>query len=291
MPSPISVSLQSLTRRRTERAQRGIRSSGQLTTISRFAQGWHGLEVLSREHLAAEYSVTIQRPGAEDTRCTLAGMRRVSEANEVQAEPDRVMAADAGSGAAVTLIASAGAPRRSRSLEERLIMRVPSSYRVGAALSRRLFRSDAWVRRRFVRHAVMSGWAAVQRRDFELAVMRYAPDVVFEADAGLQTLGIPGSARGRAEMARVLAHIFDVFDRFEIAPAAIVDLSSEPLIVVLGANRMHFPGSGLELEGEVAQVLTLERGLVARERDFARWDDALHAAGLDATALDLLRRR
>ena len=143
--------------------QCGIRSGARFNKNRSNAQGWQALEVSSREHLAAERSVTVQRPGAEHTRCTLASMRRVSEANEVQAEPDRVMAADARSGAAVTLIASAGAPRRSRSLEERLIMRVPSSYRVGAALTLRLFRPDAWVRRRFVRHAVMSGWAAVQR--------------------------------------------------------------------------------------------------------------------------------
>ena len=50
---------------------------------------------------------------------------------------------------------------------------------------------------------------------------------------------------------------------------------------------MHGPGSGIELENEFAQLLTIERGLVVREREFFRWDDALRAAGLDPASLDV----
>jgi ketosteroid isomerase-like protein len=216
-------------------------------------------------------------------------MPRVSEAHEVQAKPDPVTAADAASGAVVTRIASARAPRRSRSIDERLIVRFPSVFQVSAALIKRL-RPEAWVRRRFVCHGVVSGWAGVQRRDFELVLVRYAPDVVFEADASLQALGVPGSARGREEMAQVVADLLDAWDRLENAPAAIVDLGGESLIV-LGVCRMHGPRSGIELETEVAQLVTFRAGLVARERQFYRWDDALRAAGLDPAALDLPPRR
>jgi hypothetical protein len=135
-------------------------------------------------------------------------------------------------------------------------------------------------------HAVISGWAALQRRDFELMLVRYAPDVVYEADTGFQSLGIPGSARGRGEMGHVLAEIIDVWDRFALAPAAIVDLGGKSMIG-LGAVRGHGPKSGIEVEVETAQLLTVERGLVVHERDFLRWDDALGAAGLDPAALDL----
>jgi hypothetical protein len=92
------------------------------------------------------------------------------------------------------------------------------------------------VRRRFLSHAVISGWAAVQRRDFELMLMRYAPEVVYEADAGLQALGVPRSARGRAEMARVLVEILEVWDRIELAPTAVVDLPKS-LIALERAER------------------------------------------------------
>jgi hypothetical protein len=91
-------------------------------------------------------------------------------------------------------------------------------------------------------------------------------------------------------MAHVLEETLDVWDRFAFAPAAVVDLGGESMIG-LGAGRVHGAGSGIELEGELAQLLTIERGLVARERDFYRWDDALRAAGLDRAALDLPARR
>jgi hypothetical protein len=185
----------------------------------------------------------------------------------------------------VTAVAPPGAPRRSRSLEERLIVGFPGFYRVASASLLGLVRPQTRARRRFLCHAVASGWAAVQRRDFEPMLVRYAPGVLFEADAGLQALGVPGSARGRAAMASVLAEILDVFDRFELAPALVVDLGES--LIVLGASRVHAQGSGIELETQVAQLLTLKRGLVVSERDFFRWDDALHAAALDPAVLDL----
>ncbi len=193
--------------------------------------------------------------------------------------------ASGGGGPVVTPVAPAGAPRRSRSLEERFIVSFPSLYRVATALLLGLVRPRTRARRHFVRHAVASGWAAVQRRDFELMLVRYAPSVVYDADAGLQALGVPGSARGRAEMASVLAEILDVFDRFELAPALVVDLGES--LIVLGASRVHGRGSGIELETQVAQLLTLEGGLVVSERDFFRWDDALRAAALDPAVLNL----
>jgi hypothetical protein len=104
--------------------------------------------------------------------------------------------------------------------------RLPSVYQVSAALIIRLG-PYARARRRFLRHAVLSGWEALSRRDFELMLVRYAPDVVFEAHAGFQALGISGYARGRGEMVHVLEEILDVWDQFALAPAAIVDLGGE----------------------------------------------------------------
>jgi hypothetical protein len=165
------------------------------------------------------------------------------------------------------------------------MVRFPGAYRASAALVLRFLRPDARLRRWFVRRAVVSGWAAAQRRDFELMLLRYAPDVVFEADPGFQALGVSGAARGRGEMARVLVEILDVWDRSEFAPVVVVDLAES--LIVLGRSRVHGPASGIELEFELAQLLTVERGLVTHERDFGRWHDALRAASLDSAALDL----
>jgi hypothetical protein len=90
-------------------------------------------------------------------------------------------------------------------------------------------------------------------------------------------------------MANVLVELIDVWDRVGMAPAAIVDLGGESMIG-LKAARAHGPSSGIELDFEVAQLLTLKRGLVVHERGFLRWDDALRAAGLDPSALGLPTR-
>jgi hypothetical protein len=86
-------------------------------------------------------------------------------------------------------------------------------------------------------------------------------------------------------MTRALEQILEVWDRFELAPIVVVDRGES--LIVLGATQLHFTSSGVELENQVAQLLTIERGLVTHERDFFRWDDALRAAGLDPTSLDL----
>jgi hypothetical protein len=167
-------------------------------------QAWHLRSGASRKR--ARGTLPVMTPGVENEPRT--------------ARPgDRVRGVSAGCGPVVTPVAPAGAPRPSRSLEERFIVSFPSFYRVATALLLGLVRPQTRARRHFLRHAVASGWAAVQRRDFELMLVRYAPSVVYDADAGLQALGVPGSARGRAEMASVLGEILDVFDRFELAPA------------------------------------------------------------------------
>jgi len=196
---------------------------------------------------------------------------------------------DAANRPVVTSIAVGITARPRRSADEQAMIRFPGVYRASAALVLRFLRPDTRLRRWFVRRAVVSGWAAAQRRDFELMLLRYAPGVVYEADAGFQALGVPATARGREEMAGAMVEILDVWDRQELAPVVVVDLADS--LIVLGRSRVHGPASGIELEFELAQLLSLERGLVTRERDFNRWDDALHAASLEPAALDLPGRR
>ena len=161
----------------------------------------------------------------------------------------------------------------------------PSWYQAVAGQVLGRTRPGTRLRLSFLRHALNSGWAAVQRRDFELMLVRYAPDVVFDADAGLQALGVPRSAHGREEMAGALVEILEVFDQFELVPSVVVDLGDS--LIVLGGSRVHGRGSGIEFETKVAQLLRIERGLVTQERDFFSWDDALRAAALDPDTLDL----
>jgi hypothetical protein len=43
----------------------------------------------------------------------------------------------------------------------------------------------------------------------------------------------------------------------------------------------------LELETEIAQLMTARDGLVAHEREFLSWDKGLRAAGLDPETIAL----
>ena len=92
----------------------------------------------------------------------------------------------------ITRVQYGGPPRRSRNLEERLMVRFPSLYRRQAALLHRLLSPGSRLRRGFLRRAVVSGWAAFSRRDFTLMQVPNGPEV-YDRDRALADLGLaPG---------------------------------------------------------------------------------------------------
>ena len=52
-------------------------------------------------------------------------------------------------------------------------------------------------------------------------------------------------------------------------------------VLALGSFRGKARASGVEWEQEFSQLVTLERGLVVRDRFFYSWDQGLRAAGLE----------
>ena len=83
------------------------------------------------------------------------------------------------------------------------MVRFPSLYQRLAALVQRLFSPRSRLRRAILRRGLLSGWAAFSRRDFELTLVRYAPNLEVEfrprhPDArGRRDLpGSSGDARG-----------------------------------------------------------------------------------------------
>jgi ketosteroid isomerase-like protein len=182
----------------------------------------------------------------------------------------------------VTPVWHSGPPRRSRNLEERLIVRFPSLYRHPAALVFSLLSPRSRLRRALLRRAVVSGWAAASRRDFELVFVRYAPDVEVEFDPDFEALGLGGTFRGPEGFLKLFQALRDAWDRWEVLPTIVLDLGDQAL--VLGTIRLPGTVSGLELEPEFAQLMVLSGGLVAREQAFLAWDKGLRAAGLDPDA-------
>jgi ketosteroid isomerase-like protein len=186
----------------------------------------------------------------------------------------------------VTRVPTDGPPRRPRTLDERLMVRLPGLYRRQAILLSRLSPRSR-VRRAALRRASISGWAAFNRRDFELMVVRYAPDVEFQFAPGQQALGLSGTYRGPEEMRAAIRDMAGEWDAIELQPAYVVDLGEMGL--GLGFLRARGRASGVQVETEFAQMITVRDGLVASDRAWFTWEEGLREAGLDPEAISLAR--
>jgi ketosteroid isomerase-like protein len=140
-----------------------------------------------------------------------------------------------------------------------------------------------------LRRGAVSGWAAWNRRDFELMLVRYAPDVEFKFDPGQQALGLGGTFHGRDEMMSGLTKWLEVWDSWDVEPAYIVDLEDRRVLIL---GTAHGCLSGVELEEEFAQIVTVRDGLVAHDgpSGLIPWGEALQTAGLDPDGLPIVRQ-
>ena len=116
-------------------------------------------------------------------------------------------------------------------------------------------------------------------------LVRYAPDIVYEFNPGMQTLGLDGSFRGHEGLREALGKFIEVWDSWELEPAYTIDLGDR--VLSLGFNHSRARGSGVKLDVEFAQLVTAPDGLVTHHQSFFSWDEGLRAAGLDPDALTL----
>lgn len=169
------------------------------------------------------------------------------------------------------------------------MVRFPEAWRALAAMNLRLLPPRSRLRRAALRRSIISGWDAASRRDFELMLVRYAPDVEVEFDPEFEPLGMGGTYRGHDGMLEMIqAFAGDAWEGWGMRPTTVLDLGDQ--VLVLGIFRMPGTASGLEFEREWAQLLTAPAGLVVREQEFFGWDNGLRAAGLDPDAIALPSR-
>jgi hypothetical protein len=134
-----------------------------------------------------------------------------------------------------------------------------------------------------------SGYAAFNRRDFKLMLVRYAPDVEIELEHSLHTLGLGGTYHGHAGWVEGFGRLFEVWDPLEAEPAYVLDLGDR--VLCLGLVRAHARASEVQLEEKLAQLTRWgDNGLVTREQSFFSWEEGLRAAGLDLNAITLPSR-
>ena len=115
----------------------------------------------------------------------------------------------------------------------------------------------------------------------------FAPDVETVLAHDQQALGLSG-LQGHAATDQALSELAEIWD-WEVEPCYILDLGDHALI--LGFNRMRARTSGVELDEEFAQLVTLSEGLVTHDEVWFQWEDGLRATGLDPDAIALPTRR
>jgi hypothetical protein len=104
------------------------------------------------------------------------------------------------------------------------MVRFPALYRRLAELTQRRLTPRSRLRRALLRRQIVSGWSAYNRQDFELMLVRYAPEVEFEFPPGQQTLGLSGTFRGHEAMAAGLREQAGTWASAQVEPAYLLDL-------------------------------------------------------------------
>jgi ketosteroid isomerase-like protein len=85
--------------------------------------------------------------------------------------------------------------------------------------------------------------------------------------------------RGRDAVAAYLTDQATVIGDMKFA---LVDVRERGQTVVLRTEMtVHGPESGIDVPGEMAQVIEVVDGMIQRVRNFRTWDSALEAAGLE----------
>lgn len=172
-----------------------------------------------------------------------------------------------------------GAGRTRRTLAEKALLRFPGLYavvvRAGSRISPR-----SRLRQAFVRHQARSGWAAGSRQDWELLLVRYAPDLVYEVNPEFVELGFPERVDGRRAWIEAISDWAQTWSRLDYTLSFVVDLGDR--LLNLGRVTARGAASGVDVDRELAQVIDLSAGLVSRDRSFLNWSEGLVAAGLPA---------
>jgi uncharacterized protein len=162
---------------------------------------------------------------------------------------------------------------------DRLVARFPRFARFALAVGMRLLGPRSAIRRDGLKRVLRSGWAAAPRKDWELMLTRYSPDVVWEIPEEFETLGFAESYHGHEGLKAGLEQFSEAFEAWEIRPSRALDMGDR--VLALGSFRGEARASGVVWEQPFSQLVTIRRGLVVRDRFFYSWEQGLEAAGLD----------
>jgi ketosteroid isomerase-like protein len=134
------------------------------------------------------------------------------------------------------------------------------------------------LRRAAVRRSALSGWGAWVRGDLDLVLVRFSPDFHYEPPPEWLAAGMRTVYRGHEGLREWSVDLREAWEWIDHTPLEVVDAGE--VIAFLCQIRLRARTSGIELDSRLGQVFWIERGLIARERDFSDWDEALRVAGI-----------
>jgi ketosteroid isomerase-like protein len=170
--------------------------------------------------------------------------------------------------------------RQRRTLDERIFIRFPALSRAFALLWWKLPRRSRLRRMILVRRAGQ-GAAAGNRRDFDVLLAGFDPEIDFRIVSGTVGEIVPdlvGHHHGHEGYRDAWRAMLEAFADFSLQPQEVHDLGDR----MIGVVRMsgHGSGSGVPVSQLVFQLYTFRDGLIVKQEDFGTLDEALEAAGL-----------
>jgi SnoaL-like protein len=171
--------------------------------------------------------------------------------------------------------------RQHRTLDERIFVRFPSLARLLLAGWARLPQRSRLRRAMLVRY-MQGGYAAANRRDFDLLLLGLDPAidyrVVSAGPGGELAPDLVGHHHGHAGYLDAWRVMLDGIEDLTLEPEELLDLGNR----VISMTRMsgHGLGSGVPIDQLFFQVFSLRRGLVVKQEDFGERAQALEAVGL-----------
>jgi ketosteroid isomerase-like protein len=166
---------------------------------------------------------------------------------------------------------------RHRTPDEQFFVRSPALYRRQAAAFWRAT-GGSRLRRWLVAYSIQRGYAALNRRDYEVVLMRSHPDVEYRPSGDLMPPDLEAVFYGHDGYRKLWSRWFDAFEDLRWDPEEILDFGDR--LLVTAQQRGHGSGSGVAMRRQVFQLYKIRRGLSISQEDFTDRRAALEAAGL-----------
>jgi ketosteroid isomerase-like protein len=167
---------------------------------------------------------------------------------------------------------------RRRTQDERFFVRFPALYRRQAAAFWRAT-GQSRLRRLIVAYSIQRGYAALNRRDYEVVLMRSHPEVEYRPSAELMPPDLEPVFYGHDGYRNLWRRWFDAFEDMRFDPEEILVFGDRFLVVARQGG--HGSGSGVAMSKQVFQLFNVSQGLSISQEDFTDRDQALDAAGLE----------